>query len=288
MKDPIKIISGKLISWYESIVMNLPNLLLGILVFALTLWLSQLLKKFINKKLSKRIEKASMRSLTANIASFLVVLLGLVLALSTMNLDTAIESILAGAGVAGLAVGLALKGALSNLFSGVMLSVQDILNVGDWIETNGYSGTVEKITLRNTFIREKDNNMVIIPNSTVLSNPFKNYGFTPTNTVIVNCGVHYSTDLRNAKKVLTQMIEDHFPPPSKDKTPKILYNNFGGSSIDFELRFWIDPNEQPSRMEARSEAIILIQEYFADADIDIPYPIRTLIHENTNQSILSN
>jgi len=284
MQKPLELITGKLTAWYETLLANLPNLVLGIGVFLLTIWLSQVVKKFINKKLADKIEKDSMRSLTANISSFAVVLLGLVLTLSTMNLDTAIESILAGAGVAGLAVGLALKGALSNLFSGVVLSVQDIINVGDWIETNGFSGTVEKITLRNTFVREKDNNMVIIPNSTVLSNPFKNYGITPSNKLIISCGVHYDTDLRYVKKVLLRMIEDNFPPPSEDKQPQIFFNNFGGSSIDFEMRFWFDPNVQASRMEAKSDAIILIQEYFAEAEINIPYPIRTLLHEKQEEN----
>ncbi len=279
MKKPLEIILNKLATWYEIILLNLPNFVLGLIVFGSMMWLSQVLKKFINNKLSHRIKKESLRSLAANLASFVVILIGLVLALSTLNLDSAIESILAGAGVAGLAVGLALKGALSNMFSGVVLSVKDIINVGDWIETNGFSGQVEKITLRNTFIREKDNNMVIIPNSTVLSNPFKNYGITPSNKLIINCGVHYDSDLRFVKKVLLKMIEENFPPPSKDKQPQILFNNFGGSSIDFEMRFWFDLNEKASHVEAKSDAIILIQEYFADAGINIPYPIRTLIHE---------
>jgi small conductance mechanosensitive channel len=286
MQKPLELITDKLSAWYEILIVNLPNFVLGIGVFVLTIWLSQVLKRVIDKRLTQYITKDSIRSLTANVASVFVLIIGLVLALSTMNLDTAIESILAGAGVAGLAVGLALKGALSNLFSGVVLSVKDILNVGDWIETNGYSGQVEEITMRSTFIREKDNNIVVIPNSLVLTNPFKNFGITPSNKLIINCGVHYDTDLRYAKEVLLRMVEDNFPPPSEDKQPQIFFNNFGGSSIDFEMRFWFDPNKQASKMEAKSEAIILIQEYFADADIEIPYPIRTIIHQN-NQGVES-
>lgn len=285
MKDPLKLIFNKLDTWYEAIVMNIPNFLLGIAVFLATLWLSQKLKQIINDKLGTKIEKRSLRSLIANLAAFLVIFVGIVLALSTMNLDTAIESILAGAGVLGLAVGLALKGALSNMFSGVILSVKDIINVGDWIETNGFSGQVETITLRNTFLREKDNNMVIIPNSTVLNNPFKNYGITPSNKLIINCGVHYESDLRRVKKILLNLIEENFPPPSEDKQPQILFNNFGGSSIDFEMRFWFDLNKKASHVEAKSDAIILIQEYFAKEGIDIPYPIRTLIHSNPQPTV---
>lgn len=283
MKDPIKLLLQKLTNWYEIVTLNLPNFLLAVIVFGLSYLLSRKLNSYLSNKLLKnRVKQESLRLLIANLSSFVLIAIGILLSLSALNLDGAIKSLLAGAGVAGLAVGLALKGALSNIFSGMVLSVKDFINVGDWVESNGYSGSVEKITLRNTFIREKDNNLVIIPNSTFLSQPFKNYGITASNKLIIKCGVHYDSNLREVKKVLFNMIEENFPLPSQDKKPQILFNNFGGTSIDFEMRFWFDPNTKSSHVEAKSEAIILIQEYFAKANIDIPYPIRTVIHANNN------
>ncbi len=279
VKEPLEIITGKLTNWYELIMANLPNLLLSILIFVLAIWLSRLVRRFIRTKLNHRIEKASLRSLVASAASFLIIGVGIMLALSSMNLDTALKSILAGAGVAGLAIGLALQGVLSNVFAGIILSIADIVNVGDWVETADYKGKVDHITLRNTFLIQKDNTMAVIPNSTVINNPFVNVGLTETNKIIIACGVHYDSDLRAVKKILERIVADHFPPPSPELKPQILWHTFNDSSIDFEFRFWFDSTERAARLEAKSEAIMLIHEYFNEAGIEIPFPIRTLVQE---------
>jgi len=228
----------RLADWLNVIITNLPNLILAVIVFTIAYWLSQNLRHWLEKPMRRVIRQASIRALVANIASTVIIAFGLFLALGILNLDTVLQSLLAGAGVAGLAIGLALQGTLSNTFSGVFLAVKDIINVGDYIETNGYSGKVEEITLRSTKIREADNNIVIIPNKTVLENPFKNYGLTRRVRVSVACGVSYDSDLEKVQRIAIASIEKEFPQQNNEQI-EFHYLAFGGSSIDFQVRFWL-------------------------------------------------
>ena len=271
-------VQDKLEGWLDVIITNLPNLLVAIVVFALSYFLSGFIRKYLSKFLKKYVEQASVRSLISTLASVLIIAGGLFIALGVLNLDTVLKSMLAGAGVAGLAIGLALQSSLSNTFSGVYLSVQDVINVGDWVETNGYSGSVHEVNLRNTVIREPDNNLVMIPNRMVVENPFKNYGLTSQIRVILKCGVGYDSDLEYVEKLTKETIEEHcHKDPNQDI--EFHYLEFGDSSINFQVRFWVDAKAKMNILEARSKAIKVIKEAFDKNNIDIPYPIRT-VHMN--------
>ena len=273
---------NRLASWMDAAITNLPNFIMAIIVFSITYWLAQNLGSWLKKPLGKFIKQASIRNLVTNIVAIGIIAMGLFLALGILQLDTVLKSLLAGAGVAGLAIGLALQGTLANTFSGIFLAVKDVLNVGDWVETNGYAGVVTEIDLRNTKIREADNNIVIIPNKMVLDNPFKNYGLTNRLRNTIQCGVSYDSDLNRVKKIAVQAIQDVFPPKELENI-EFHYLSFGGSSIDFQLRFWIDSKSKLTLLEAKSEAIIALKAAFDKNDIDIPFPIRTLVVQNTDE-----
>jgi len=272
----------RLAGWLDLAITNLPNFVLAILVFSVAYWLAQNMGSWLNKPLKRFVKQASIRNLISSVITIVIIAMGLFLALGIMKLDTVLKSLLAGAGVAGLAIGLALQGTLSNTFSGIFLAVKDVLNVGDWVETNGFAGKVEEIDLRNTKIREADNNMVIIPNRMVLDNPFKNFGLTSRLRNTIKCGVSYDSDLRQVKDLAVGAIKELFPPKNNEEI-EFHYLEFGGSSIDFQIRFWIDAVAKKTLLEARSEAIMTIKEVFDKNDIDIPFPIRTLVVENQEE-----
>lgn len=270
----------KLEGWLDSIITNLPNLIVAIIVFGLAYFLSGLVRKYVSKLLKGRVEQASLRSLIATISSITIIALGLFIVLEVLNLDTVLKSMLAGAGVAGLAIGLALQSSLSNTFSGIYLSLKDVINIGDWVETNGYQGTVHEVNLRNTVIREPDNNLVMIPNKLVVENPFKNYGLTKQIRVIVQCGVGYESDLAAVENLTKEAIKKNFHA-DESKEIEFHYTEFGDSSINFQVRFWIDASVKISILEARSEAIKVIKKTFDEKGINIPFPIRTVYMEKS-------
>ena len=266
----------KLSSWVDAVVLNLPNFLIAILVFTISYYLSKMFHGWVNKYLRKVIKQPSIRGLIANVVAIVVVILGILLALSILNLNGTLKSLLAGAGVAGLAISLALQGTLSNTFSGLFIAIKDELNIGDWVETNGFSGKIVEIDLRNTKIKESDNNIVVLPNKMILDNPFKNYGLTKRIRTTINCGVGYESNLVGVKKIATEAIKAIYPP-NEGEDVELYFTTFGGSSIDFILRFWVDAQANLTALEVKSEAIVALKKAFDENDINIPYPIRTII-----------
>lgn len=266
----------KLDSWLDTLVINLPNILIAIVVFALSIILSRAISRGVSKLLDKTKMQDSMRSLLSKIASILVVLLGLFLILGILNLSKALNTLLAGAGVVGLAVGLALQGALANTYSGIVLSYVKHIKFGDWIESNGFEGEVIDLDLRSVTLKQPDNNLVYLPNKLVVENPIKNYSTTSQSRVILECGVGYSSDLQQVRSLVKSTILENFESIENKDDIIFLYSEFGDSSINFETRFWIESTSALEVAKAKTDAMIAIKAAFDKNDINIPFPIRTL------------
>lgn len=269
-------ISEKLLSWLDSLVVQIPNIVVAILVFLMTLLLSKYMSKLMRRLLRRSRMKASMKNLLAKVAAAVTIIIGLFLVLWVLDLSGALKTLLAGAGVAGLAVGLALQGAMANTYSGIVLSSLKFLKLGDWIESNDYEGEIVDIDLRAVTVKQLDNNLVYIPNKLVLENPIKNYSQTAQSRVILHCGIAYDSDLEQVRELVIDTIVQNFEPV-KDKGDVIfLYREFGDSSITFELRFWINSTSGLEVAKAKTEAMILVKKAFDEHGIEIPFPIRTL------------
>lgn len=266
----------KLDSWFNALVLNLPNVLIAIFVFILALLASKYVSRGISRLLERTRLQASMKSLLSKITSFIIVLLGIFLVLGILNLSKALNTVLAGAGVMGLAVGLALQGALANTYSGIVLSYIKHIKFGDWIESNGYEGEVVDLDLRSVTLKQPDNNLVFIPNKQVVENPIKNYSTTAQSRVILKCGVGYSSDLEFVRDLVKKIILENFDAVDSKDDIIFLYEEFGDSSINFEVRFWIDSTSALEVARAKTNAMIYIKKAFDKNDINIPFPIRTL------------
>jgi small conductance mechanosensitive channel len=257
-------------------VKNLPNLGVAILVLILSYLLSRLVYKTTTKLIGNRIKQKAVSKLIARVVAVLTVLLGLFLALSVLNLGQSISGLLTGAGISGIVIGLALQGTLSNTISGVVLSFRKNIRIGNWVETTGYAGEVIDIALNYVVLKEADNNMVIIPNKTIMENPIKNFSLTTRMRVMVECGVGYESDLDTVEKITKNVIADSFEQIKSTENVEFYFTEFGGSSINFLCRFWIDAENSLEKLKAKSTAIMKIRQAFAKENINIPFPIRTL------------
>ncbi len=279
MGDQFKIslqsLMQKLILWFDSFITNLPNILLASLVLILAFYLSKKISKKVINSLNKRVQQNSVKSLIGSAISIAIVVLGIVLSLGILNLDQALNSLIAGAGVAGIAIGLAVQGTLSNTFSGISLSIKNDINVGDFIESNGFAGTVEEINLRDTKIRTVDNNLVIVPNNSISNNPYKNYSLTRDLRVVVEVGIGYESDLERVIQITEQAITNEFSYRKEDF--EFYYTTFGDSSINIQIRFWIQATEKYALTRAKSRAIRIIKKTYDQESINIPFPIRTIM-----------
>jgi small conductance mechanosensitive channel len=196
--------------------------------------------------------------------------------LGILNLSKALNTVLAGAGVVGLAVGLALQGALANTYSGIVLSYIKHIKFGDWIESNGFEGEVIDLDLRSVTLRQPDNNLVFLPNKLVVENPIKNYSTTAQSRVILECGVGYESDLTFVRDLVKKTILENFDSIENKDDIIFLYEEFGDSSINFETRFWIKSTSALEVAKAKTTAMIAVKKAFDDNGVNIPFPIRTL------------
>ena len=272
---------SKLNDWLDVLVTNIPNMIIAAIVFILALVLSRYLEKLVYRLLHRTKLQATMKNLIARFVSIAVILVGLFLVLGILNLSKALNTILAGAGVAGLAVGLALQGALANTYSGIVLSFIDTLKIGDWIETNDLTGEVVDISLRAMTLKQVDNNLVVIPNKLVVDNPIKNFSLTSQSRVILTCGVAYDSDLEFVQKLVKETITTSIDAVENKDDVIFFFTEFADSSINFEARFWINSTNALEIMKAKGKAIIAIKKAFDKNDINIPFPIRTLDFSNT-------
>ena len=269
-------IVDKLETWKDILIKNVPNIAIAFVVLVITYFISRSMNSFVNRTIGKRIKQKSVRDLVSRVASAVIVLLGLYLAMSALKFDDTLKAIISAAGVSGIVIGLALQGTISNTIAGVVLSFRKNLNIGNWVETSGYSGEVIDINLNYFVIKEADNNMVVIPNKTILENPFKNYSLTTKMRVSITCGVEYGVDLEKVRDLTIETIRSHFNQDSIGKKVEFYYTEFGDSSINFLCRFWIDSENALEKLKAKSTAIIELKKAFDAEDINIPFPMRTL------------
>ncbi|WP_179351856.1 mechanosensitive ion channel family protein [Winogradskyella vidalii] len=270
----------KLINWFNAVIENIPNLILAILVMILAYFMAKYVSRLVGKLADKRIEQDSIKGAIARVSAVIIVALGFFIALGVLNLGKALTSLLAGAGVVGLAIGLALQGTLANTFAGLILSFRKKIKIGDWVETTGFSGKVMDINLKDFTLKEADNNIVIIPNKTILDNPLKNYSLTTKMRIFLECGVAYDSDLEKVEQLTKDVIANTFNQVDSADDVEFYYTEFGGSSINYLCRFWIDAESLLEKLRAKTQAIIEIKKAYDKAGINIPFPIRTIQFDN--------
>ena len=208
---------------------------------------------------------------------------GLLVALDTFNIS--ISPLLAGLGIGGLAVALAVQPTLSNFFAGTYLVTEGELNEGDFIEMEGGpSGYVVDVGWRSTKIRSRFNNLVIIPNSKMVDSIVTNYySPTPAMNVVVTCGVSYDADLAHVERValeVAQQIVDESPHAIKDTDPFFGFSEFGDSNIDFWI--FLQATDRFGTFILKSDLVKRIHARFNEEGIEINYPVRKLVYPTSD------
>ena len=191
--------------------------------------------------------------------------------LNTFGIQT--TSIVAMVGAAGLAIGLALQGTLSNVAAGVMIIFFRPIKAGDFVEVNGQSGTVKSISLNYTELASLGNVQIIVPNSAVWGNTITNYSVYPTRRAEWVFGVGYGADLKMAEDTIRSVVMAD-ERTQEDPEPFIQVNNLGESSVDFLVRAWCDRAEY---FQYQADIKRKVKEALDDAGVDIPFPTRTIV-----------
>ncbi len=243
--------------------------------------------KYLENKLADRTETKIddiIIDLLNKFAGVIVYSIAIILALDVLGVN--VMPFVAGAGVAGIAIGFAAKDTLSNLIAGILLIVDRPFEIGDRIEVwsapagSASWGDVVDIGLRATKIKTTDNIVIIIPNNEIMKRDIVNYTIiTSKIRVRVNIGVAYDADIDKTKDIILN-VADSAEWIAKDPPPKVVVRNFGESSVDLQLRVWIDDARE--RMDTISYITDKVKTEFDNEGIEIPYPKRdiTITHKS--------
>lgn len=265
----------KLTGWLHGFVLILPNLVVAILVVVLSAVVARIVRSVVRGALDRVTHYRQVNHLLASTAYIATLAIGVFVALGILQLDGAVASLLAGVGIVGLALGFAFQDIASNFISGVIMAIRRPFDEGDIIETNDFRGIVDEISLRSTSLRSFQGQTIILPNKDVFQSPLTNYSVRPERRVDLTCGVAYGDDLEKARQVALEAVRA-LQIHDAARPVDLYYEEFGDSSINFTLRFWIAFRQEPDYLEARSRAIIAIKAAFDREGITIPFPIRTL------------
>ena len=254
---------------------------IAVVFFPLSRFVGHLMRSFETRIISRTSETAldeTALPMVNRFVRFIVIAIGLLLAMTHLGLQ--IAPLLAGAGVAGLALSLAAKDTLSNLIAGVLLIMDRPFQVGDRIELwnapreTGTWGDVIEIGLRATKIRNPDNLVVVVPNNEIMRRDIINYTMSGEDIRLrIPFSVAYESDIERAKVLLKEAAHE-VKGVKLDPAPIVIVRGFGPSEVNLQLRVWIQ--EARNRRRIADEITEKSMVKFAKAGIEIPYPKREL------------
>lgn len=270
-----ELISTKLTGWLHDFIRLLPNMLMSAVILVLGFYLASFIKKIALKLISKISVNGTLNQLFSSVVYVFFIGIVIFIVLSILQLDKAVTSILAGAGILGLALAFAFQDIASNFMSGIFISIRKPINIGDTVSIKTYTGTVAEINLRDTVIKTFQGQMVIIPNKEVFQHPIENFSMLGKRRIDLNIGISYGEDLEAVKQITLKAVEG-ISGLCEDEKITMFYQEFGDSSINFTLRMWVSLMEQSNYLEAWDTAVIRIKKAYDANHIMIPFPIRTM------------
>jgi small-conductance mechanosensitive channel len=261
-----------------------PVKLIGAIVaFVVLLTIARWLKRQLDERwLTKTSLDSGARQSIVSLSSYTIIGLAIMLALSMAGLDFQNLAIVAGALSVG--IGFGLQNIVNNFVSGLILLFERPVRPGDWVVVGGTEGYVRKISIRYTLIQTFDRADVLVPNSELISNQVTNLMLTDTfGRVTAAVGVAYGSDTRKVRDILHRVAKEHPMAVLHDprvSPPRVFFMGFGDSSLDFELRFFIQNIDY--KLSVRSDVLFAIDDAFREAGIEIPFPQRVVyMHQQT-------
>lgn len=265
----------------SSLLDQVPLLVLSLVVLVVGLLLAGIAQRLITRATRTSRLDAAVSRLIQTLSRVLLVTLVVLLALTVAGVN--VGSALAALGIVGLAIAFAVQSILENFVAGVLILVRRPFRPGDQVQLGDYEGTVDDVNLRVTSIIDYDGEKVLLPNSTVFSNPIVNTTERGRRRTTVVVGVDYRDDHDEAREVLRAAVSEvegvlSTPPPL------VLLTELGDSSVNFEVLYWTRP-EQMQVITVRDRVLAAAKRAIEDAGMTIPWPIRTLVVDGDSAAV---
>lgn len=200
-----------------------------------------------------------------------------VMVMAVQNLGYSVTSLVASLGVGGLALALAAKDTVANLFGSVVVFTDQPFQIGDWVEFGSVQGTVEEVGFRTTRVRRFDQSLVTVPNATFSDTPIVNHSKRPLRRIDMSVGITYEagpSDLRNLLASLRGLVADH--PEIDDAFHFVHFTNFGASSLDLDIYCFSKSTDWVEYLSAKEDLMLKIMEAVNEAGLELAFPTRTV------------
>ncbi|MFQ5771436.1 MAG: mechanosensitive ion channel family protein [bacterium] len=254
------------------------GILMALVTLIVGLWIIKAIVKTLNRVMTRSKVDVSLQKFLGNFAGVLLKVLLIVSVAQMVGIET--TSFIAILGAAGLAVGLALQGSLANFAGGVLILLFKPYKVGDFIDAQGVTGTVNQIQVFNTILKTPDNKTIIVPNGTISNGIITNFATEPKRRIDMTFGIGYNDDINKARDVLNRLIESD-ERIEKDPAPLVAVSELADSSVNFVVRVWCNaPDYWGIYFDMQEKVKLAFDEY----QISIPFPQRDIHVYNSADS----
>ncbi|MEM8771578.1 MAG: mechanosensitive ion channel [Pseudomonadota bacterium] len=261
-------------TYAEGLIRLLPNLGLAIVVLLATWLAATIFNRIVTGALKTARIRRALRDLLTTLVGIGVWAFGVLIAATVLFPSLEPASILAALGVGGIAVGFAFKDIFENFMAGIMIMLRKPMRIGDFIECEGVEGKVEEITIRDTYVRQTDDQLVMMPNAMLFKSPVYVRTDEELRRFEITAGVGYGEDVDKCRDIMREAVAD-VEGVSSDRPVQVFAKEFGDSSINYTVRWWA--GSKPIDMhQTRDRAIAAIKRALDEANVEIPFPYRTL------------
>ncbi|WP_306259726.1 mechanosensitive ion channel family protein [Pararhizobium sp. IMCC21322] len=272
--EPLSILAEQLNSLLRSTVELAPNIVAALLLLLVTWLIARLLGGAIRKVLVSSQSRPSLVVALAKLVRIFVWVIGILLTATLVFPGLTPTKLLAGLGIGSIAIGLAFKDIFENFLAGFLILLRKPMRIGDDIECEDLSGRVEQISVRDTFLRKRSGELVLVPNSCIYKNPVRILTDHAHRRISIIVGVAYGENVDAARDVISKALEN-IETRNREKPVEVFAQEFNSSSIDFMVRWWTGSTPLQEH-QSRDQAVAAIKAALDEAGIEIPFPYRTL------------
>lgn len=274
MNPLLERIQTSLLDLVGQFIQLLPGIVVGLVVVLLTGYAAKVAQRIVRRMTQRIVPSRSLQLLAVQVTRIGTWVVGIVIAAVIVFPDLRLGDIIGLLGLGSVAIGFAFQDIFKNFLAGILLLVEEPFRLGDQVVMGDYEGTVESIKIRSTQLRTYTGEMVEIPNAIVFTNPVRVLTAYRCRRTDLDIGVDYTTPLPLAKQTFLNVI-NRADGVLSDPAPEVDVVGFGESSIDFKVRYWTTPQIAEVR-RVKSQVAIALKTACDEAEISIPYPIRTV------------
>jgi small-conductance mechanosensitive channel len=275
------IIQDKVQSWSAGFQYLLPNIVVALLVIAISVGFAWMVAKAF-RRWARRRDRDNLGEVLGAFLKWVVIFLGVLIGMTIVMPSLRPGDLVAGLGVGSVAIGFAFKDILQNWLAGVLLLLRQPFRPGDQIIVRGYEGTVQRIETRATIIRTYDGRDAIIPNADVYSNPVTVNTAHDRRRDEYDLGIGYSDDIEAARRAIHAALRD-LPQIEQEPAPEVLVWDLAGSSVNLRIRWWTHPRRMDVVL-ARSAVLQAVKQAMDRDGIDMPFPTQVMLfHDQTEE-----